>query len=54
MAKGEVLVPVFLHNTGFPRAFLFVSAVRSFFSNGIRMEVLAGETQHRIRQQPLE
>lgn len=33
MAKREVLVPVYLHNTGFPRAFLFVSAVCSFFSN---------------------
>lgn len=31
MAKR--MVPVYLHNTGFPRAFLFVNAVCLFFSN---------------------
>lgn len=33
MVKREVLVPVYLHNTEFPRVFLFVSAVCLFFSN---------------------
>lgn len=54
MAKREVLVPVYWHNTGSPRAFLFVGAVLLVLFKWTRMEVLANEIQQRIHQQPLD